>query len=61
MVNKQEYGCYYCKSYFPKEEIKEYVDDGKTPLCPLCNIDSVVNFEEAIQKLHHWGFEDCGC
>ena len=35
-------GCYYCKSIFRADEIKETIDDGKTALCPKCGIDSVL-------------------
>ena len=35
-------GCFYCLEMFDFREIKEYVDDGLTPICPKCGIDSVV-------------------
>ena len=35
-------GCYYCKSIFKATEISETTDDGKTALCPKCDIDSVL-------------------
>lgn len=35
-------GCYHCCKIFPATEIKEYTDDGKTCICPYCNIDAIV-------------------
>lgn len=35
-------GCYYCLAIFDASEIRERVDDGKTPVCPYCRIDSVI-------------------
>ena len=54
---KSKQACYYCQSFFPRERIKKYVDNGKTALCPVCNVDSVVDFEEAISKLQQSFFK----
>ncbi len=35
-------GCYHCKSIFESSNVSETTDDGKTALCPNCNIDSVL-------------------
>ena len=35
-------GCFYCGKTFPPSEIQEWVDDGKTAMCPKCGIDSVL-------------------
>ena len=35
-------GCYYCCKIYSASEIREYTDDGKTCICPYCNIDAVV-------------------
>lgn len=36
-------GCFFCLKTFPPDEIKEWVDVGDvTPLCPRCDIDSVL-------------------
>lgn len=35
-------GCFHCKSFFEGEDISEWVDEGKTALCPKCGIDSVL-------------------
>jgi hypothetical protein len=35
-------GCFYCVEIFPASEIKEWVDDNLTPICPKCGIDSVL-------------------
>ena len=37
-------GCYYCISIFREDEIHTYHDNGKTPECPACGIDSVMEF-----------------
>jgi hypothetical protein len=36
-------GCFYCLKIFPIADITEWVDDGQTPLCPYCGIDSVLS------------------
>jgi hypothetical protein len=40
--NSKECGCFYCISTFPHTEIIEWIDDGKTALCPSCEIDAVI-------------------
>ena len=35
-------GCFYCCIVYPPASIVEWVDDGKTAICPECGIDSVV-------------------
>ncbi len=35
-------GCFYCLNAFEPKDIAEWVDDGKTALCPRCGIDSVI-------------------
>lgn len=37
-----ECGCFYCTRMFPPSEIVEWIDDGKTAICPRCAIDSVL-------------------
>lgn len=50
-------GCYYCLRKFNPEDIREYIDDGTTPLCPYCGIDSVIlyrhkeEFAESIDEI----------
>jgi hypothetical protein len=34
--------CYFCLAQFEPKEIKEWIDEGKTALCPNCKIDSVL-------------------
>lgn len=36
-------GCFYCLQIFDGEQILEWVDDGRTALCPFCGIDSVIS------------------
>jgi hypothetical protein len=35
-------GCFHCLAVFAPSEIKEWVDNEDTPLCPKCGIDSVL-------------------
>lgn len=56
-------GCFYCKKIFNPSEIKEWVDNEYTPLCPYCGIDSVIGesseypiTEEFLDKMHNIGF-----
>lgn len=35
-------GCCYCKSLFRPADVKRWVENDKTALCPLCEIDAVV-------------------
>lgn len=56
-------GCYHCCKLFPISEIKKYTDEGKTCICPFCDIDSVVGnmcgfelTEETIKKGHDFWF-----
>jgi hypothetical protein len=34
--------CFFCLQHFAPGEITEWVDDGKTALCPRCGIDAVL-------------------
>ena len=64
--NSKFYGCSYCcKTFQPKKKpIKEWVNGkNKDPLCPNCNIDSVlagnsgfpVNDRNFLNQMHnHW-------
>lgn len=35
-------GCYHCCQTFKRDEIKNYTDNGKTAICPKCDIDTVL-------------------
>ncbi len=35
-------GCFYCLAVFDPKEITEWIDKGKTALCPHCGIDSLI-------------------
>ena len=35
-------GCFYCKRIYDPRKITEWVDYGKTALCPYCGIDAVI-------------------
>lgn len=34
--------CFYCKSSMKSDEIKTYIDNGQTALCPKCDIDAII-------------------
>lgn len=34
-------GCFFCLEEYQGNEITEWVDEGKTPICPTCGVDSV--------------------
>lgn len=42
LARSQKCGCFYCLRTFAPEEIERWIDEGKTALCPFCQIDSVV-------------------
>lgn len=40
---RSEYcGCYNCTKIFVPTKIVKYVDNGKTAICPYCDMDSVI-------------------
>jgi hypothetical protein len=54
-------GCYYCQQTFPPAAIEEWVDDGKTALCPKCGIDAVIGgapTAEGLARLYRQWFGD---
>nr|WP_062197362.1 hypothetical protein [Massilibacterium senegalense] len=36
-------GCFYCLNIFHVSEIKKWVDQNDTALCPYCGIDAVIS------------------
>lgn len=56
-------GCFYCLEIFHPREIIEWVDEGKTALCPKCGIDSVIGSNsgvpltnEFLNQMHKYWF-----
>jgi hypothetical protein len=35
-------GCFCCLHTFAATEVIDWIDDGDTPLCPFCGMDSVL-------------------
>ena len=35
-------GCFFCLKIYNPREIEEWVDGGKTAICPKCDMDSVI-------------------
>lgn len=56
-------GCFYCCRIYPATEIREWTDDGTTPLCPSCGIDSVLGdvqtelTKSILAQMHDYAFE----
>lgn len=48
--NSKYCACYYCLYKFEPKEIKYWIDDGKTAMCPKCNIDSVIADNNPIEN-----------
>jgi hypothetical protein len=49
-------GCFYCRSTFSPANIREWIDDGETALCPLCGIDAVLpDSVQFLDGLPNWG------
>ena len=54
-------GCYYCLEIYPFSEIKKWVDNGTTPVCPYCHIDAVLVGRTDmffLKKLHNENFRE---
>lgn len=56
-------GCFYCCKIFKPDQIKEWVDQDETALCPHCCIDSVLGHndvsdlsEDFLRKMHAYWF-----
>jgi hypothetical protein len=56
-------GCFYCIRIFPFSEIKEWIDDAQTALCPKCEIDSVIGSRSGypisrafLERMHDYWF-----
>jgi hypothetical protein len=56
-------GCYYCFKIFEPKEIKEWVDEDDTAMCPYCEIDSVlpeapdcIITEDLLKKINKYYF-----
>lgn len=56
-------GCFYCLAVFGPSEIKEWVDNDDTALCPRCGIDSVLGSasgfsinEEFLRRMREYWF-----
>ncbi len=63
LKNSDRCGCFYCKSIYDPKEITDWVDSGKTALCPHCGIDSVIYDTEKyplttafLRKMHDYWF-----
>ena len=42
-------GRFYCEKVFSPAEIEEWIDGGKTAMCPHCGIDSVIGSASGFQ------------
>ena len=60
-------GCIFCEQFFPPSEIRRWVGEGTTAICPRCDTASVVGsgagFElttELLHRAHQMLFEGAG-
>ena len=55
--------CFHCFNEYPFEQIAEWIDNGKTALCPRCGVDAVIGFDSPVadrgllRRLHESRFE----
>jgi NAD-dependent SIR2 family protein deacetylase len=35
-------GCFHCLQVFEATTVVDWIDDGETPLCPICGVDAVM-------------------
>jgi len=42
LESSDQCGCFYCLEVFPMNQIKVWIDDEDTALCPFCGIDAVI-------------------
>ncbi len=64
ILGSQSCGCFYCLESFHPSEIKDWIDDGKTAMCPRCGIDSVIGAASGfptsrafLEQMHQYWFE----
>ena len=41
VMSSKRCGCACCKKIFRPTQIKEWTDEGRTPICPYCGVDTV--------------------
>ena len=62
ILNSEKCYCFYCQKKFNSSNVKDYIDDGQTALCPKCEVDAVLpdNIEgineEVIEKMNKYWF-----
>lgn len=39
-------GCFFCLKRFPPKRIKEWIDYERTAVCPYCDVDSVIPYND---------------
>lgn len=42
IITSKWVGCFYCQNLFSYKDIKEWIENGETALCPRCGIDSCI-------------------
>lgn len=53
--------CYHCFEVFDSNQIQRYTDNGRTSICPFCEIDAVTEVmdDEELQEMHSASFGTC--
>ncbi len=44
-------GCFHCLQVYRASEVIDWIDDGETPLCPFCGLDTVMPGETDLATL----------
>ena len=56
-------GCFRCLSTYLADRIGDWVDDGRTAICPVCGVDAVLSAatdaitEDALDQMHRRWFQ----
>lgn len=59
ILKSKQCGCFHCLKIFKPEEIKNWIDEEKTAICPFCDVDSVIGdnlgvvIDESLLKIIH--------
>jgi predicted nucleic acid-binding Zn-ribbon protein len=63
LLKNKKCGCFFCLKIFSPKEIKDWIDDDQTGLCPHCGIDAVIGessgfpiTKEFLEKMHEYWF-----
>ena len=65
LQNDNKCGCFYCLKIFSPKEIKEYLENEGTAICPYCGIDSIIGESSGypitkyfLEAMYHYWFDN---